>query len=264
MSLLGESSLNTTKTFGLVGKIRPGTTKQTFYQALRKLKREEVVVVRGRNISLSHIWIQKMSEFFDEAKRNYSGITGIGEDFLLLDEGEKVSYAFKNPHTTDIFWGHAIAILEKHMKHGVPVCIYNPHEWFLIVRRRSEEKLFEQIVNSEKKLLILVGSRDPLDIHIGKTIHNPQIQYYASADVDFGKRNYYVNILGDYIIEAWLDQNASRAIDMFYKNNNNLNDVRGETLSDIVSRKGKNKLSISRNAKRAEKLRNIFKKSFAF
>ncbi|MBP7846319.1 MAG: hypothetical protein KA007_02660, partial [Candidatus Pacebacteria bacterium] len=66
----------------------------------------------------------------------------------------------------------------------------------------------------------------------------------------------------DFIIEAWLDEKTTQEIDKFYKEENTLNESSKQRLISVISNKGKNKLTISRNARRSAKLKNIFKKYF--
>jgi hypothetical protein len=244
--------------------VRAGTTKQAFYQTLRKLKKEEVVVVYAKRVSLSHIWINTMAEYFSIAGKNYSASESPSEEFLLLTDGEKISYSFKDPHTTDIFWGHAFGILLGQVNPTVPICIYNSHEWFLVAREESEKKLFTQIKDEKKSLLMLVGNREVLDIEIGKWFDGEQLQYFATTDKIFDKKNYYINVFGDFIIEAWLDPKTTIEINDFYLNKKVLSKEVKEELKNIVSKKGRNKLVISRNSRKASKTRSMFKKYFVF
>ena len=263
LTSLQVGSKGTTELLEELQAVRAGTTKQAFYQTLRKLKKEEVVVVYAKRVSLSHIWINTMAEYFNNVKRKYSFESEKpGEDFLMLSDGEKISYTFKDPHTTDIFWGHAFGILVEQTQKDTPVLIYNPHEWFIIAREESEKTLFTNIKNRGQKLLVLIGNKNKIDIETGKWFDGNALQYFATEDKLFDKNNYYVNIFDDFIIEAWIDQTTADEIDTYYKNNEFINEQSLKSLREIVSKKGKNKLTISRNKRKAEKLRSIFKKYF--
>lgn len=252
--------MGTTDLLLKIKEIRPTTTKQALYQTLRKLKKEEVVVLRSKLVSLSHIWINKMSEYFSDAQSSYGSSTEPSEDFLKLEDGEKISYTFKSPEHTDMFWGHAFGILSNRVSKSI--FIYNPHEWFIVAREESEKHLFQDIVKNDKELNVLVGSRDDIDKEQGVWFAENNIQYFATQDKIFDKRNYYLNIFDDFIIEALLDEKTTQEIDKFYKEENTLNESSKQKLISIISNKGKNKLTISRNARRSAKLKNIFKKYF--
>ncbi len=260
--LLQKGSFGTTDLLKKVNSVREGTTKQAFYQSLRKLKMEEVVVQYSKRVSLSHIWVQKMSEFFDQVSSGYSEKTKMGEEFLLLNDGEKIAYSFKNPKLTDIFWGHAFGILSNTVSLSAPLFIYNPHDWFMVARRESERKLFDQVESSKRELYYLVKYKDPLDIATNKEYKGEKSHYFASGEEIFKSDDYYFNIFGDFIIEAFINQNTANEINKFYKENYVITKENLEQLIKIIEKEGKNKLVISRNHRKAEKLKKIFKKYF--
>lgn len=258
---LQKGSLSTTELLQKIQEKRTGTTKQALYKILQKLKEEEVVVVRSKYVSLSHLWINRMAEYFATAQRLYTTHGEPSEDFLQLEDGDKITYTFKNPNATDIFWGHAFGILSEVIKKE-PVYVYDPHEWFILARRESEKKLFDEIKEKEKQLFVLIGNKDPLDIFVQKEFDGKMSQYHTTTDSIFSKDNYYLNIFGDFIIETWLDTKTSEDIDHFYKTHMIFDEKAKEALKEIIERRGKNKLVISRNARKAEKLKKIFSKYF--
>lgn len=260
LSLLQEGPLGTTDLLHKLQEARTGTTKQALYQTLRKLKKEEVVVLRSKLVSLSHIWINKMSDYFSLAQRAYGASTNPSEDFLKLEDGEKISYTFKSPEHTDMFWGHAFGILSERVLKSI--FIYNPHEWFIVAREESEKHLFKEIKKNNKELNILIGTRNNIDVEQGSWFKENNIQYFATEDKIFEKRNYYLNIFDDFIIEAYLDEEIAKDLDQFYKNETTVDDHNKNKLLSIISKKGKNKLTISRNTRRASKLKTLFKKYF--
>ncbi len=258
---LQKGSLKTSELLENIQDIRPGTTKQALYKILNKLKTEEVVVVRSKYVSLSSIWINRMAQYFTTAQRLYTTQGTPSEDFLQLEDGDKITYTFKSPNLTDIFWGHAFGILTEVTKQE-PVYIYDPHEWFLLARPESEQKLFDQVQEKNKQLFILIGNNTPLDIAIGKEIVGDMVQYHTLPTDIFKKDNYYINILGNYVIEVWLDPKISKEINSFYKTHTTIDESCKKELKEIIERQSKNKLVISHNARKAEKLKKVFKKYF--
>ncbi len=261
LSLLQKGSLGTGELLKQIQAERAGTTKQALYQILRKLKVDEVVIMRSKQVSLSHIWINKMADYFTSAQRAYTAHEKPSEDFLSLGDGEKISYTFKSPAHTDMFWGHAFGILAE-VTGGEPLYIYNPHEWFILAREESEKTLFNELKEKKKQIYMLIGHNDTMDISSKKEFENEFTQYYASEKKLFPKENYYLNIFGDYVIEAWIDENVASKIDSFYKETKVFDEIAEKKIKSIVEQKGKNKLSILRNKRKAEKLKNLFKKYF--
>lgn len=233
-------------------------TKQAIYQVLRKLKKEEVVVVFRKRVTLSQLWLDKMITFFESA----SSITNkkVREPFLNLTEGDSITYSFKTPYLTDQFWGHAFLLLVATTSANDPVYIYNPHQWFMITRYESELALIKQIESYKKIGIFLIGNQDPIDLYIKKYFSNRNVQYYnKQISLPY---NYYMNIFEDYILEVWLDKKLTKEIDDWYKNNKEINTKNTEELTVIVHKSGRNKMRISRNKKRAFRLKKLFAKDF--
>jgi len=244
-----------------IQKYRPGTTKQALYAALRKLRTAEIVITHKMRISLSSIWVTKMAEFFTLAKHFYTKTTTTDEGFLNLEDGDRVTYSFKNPNVTDIFWGHAFDILCEITPLSEPVYIYDPHEWFMLARE-TEIPLFKRISVTGKQILVLAGGTTFLDKMIIKEFDGTFAQYHPTNEPLFDKRNYYLNILDDFIIEAHLDEATAKKIDDFYNTATVWNPETEVQLKKIIANEGKNKLTISRNRKRADKLKKMFKSYF--
>ncbi len=240
-------------------KTRPKLSKQAVYQILRSLKKSEIVIVASKRVSLSSLWIDRMHEFFTIAKYNYEGT---GDSFLNLEDGDSISYLFKNPHATDVFWAHAFNILMGIMPANEPIYLYNPHQWFLLARTESETLLLKQGEEEGHPWFQYIAHKTPLDDFTKKTFFKSPSGAYAQ-DKEYFKENYYVDTFGDFLIEAWLDPKTQQAIDLFYKTNEIWNDDAKSKLLRIVSQvKGKNRLTISRNAKKSEKIKRMLGKYF--
>lgn len=261
ISFLQKESRSGPELLELIRKHRSGTTKQALYAALRKLRAAEIVVIHNMRISLSSIWVTKMAEFFTLAKHFYTKTVTADEGFLNLQDGDRVTYSFKNPNITDIFWAHAVDILCEITPIPEPYYIYDPHEWFMLARE-TEEPLLKKIGLTGRQVLILVGGATFLDKMIIKKFENTAAQYHPTNELIFDKRNYYVNIFDDFIIEAYLDETTAKRIDDFYSTTTTWNNEKKILLKKIIADEGKNKLVISRNRKKAEKLKRIFKSYF--
>ena len=242
--------------------VRPKTSKQAVYKALKKMRIDEVIVQTREQVALSDVWLKKLADFVERAQLNYRTTVHPGINFLNLKQGEKIAYTFKTFEAADIFWAHAFGVLSEVLPKTIPLFLYNPHEWFILVRPESEIFLFEGLKKAGKQLFVIVGNKDHLDIHAGKYFDGKSLHYFATDNHLFSKPNYYVNVFGDFLIEVWLDERTSVAIDAFYKNTKEFDGKAKLELLEIIARKGKNKLVINHNKRKADKIRNMFKKYF--
>jgi hypothetical protein len=234
--------------------IKKTLTKQALYVVLRRLIAEEVVVKHGTQFSLSNVWLGKMADFFARAQERY-GVRTEGVDFLNLQDGDKISYAFKSPHEADRFWGHAFDVLADITKE--PVYIYNPHEWFILARQESELHLFNTLKDQSRQLWLLVGNSDPIDAYAKRFFDGAYLQYHTLEKPLFERGNYYLNIFGSYIIEASIDPETAKKVDELYKKTQVFDESIIPALQVLVA-KGKTKLTISKNTRKAVKLKKLF------
>lgn len=250
-ALTGEALLLATQ------NIKPGFTKQALYQLLRKLIDREIIVKHGKQFSLSQIWILKMNDFFSLAQKQY----GIGErggsDFLALSDGDKISYSFKSPAEADKFWGHAFNILAGTLQNE-PLYIYNPHEWFFFARSESEQFLFQELKKRNQLVWLVCGGKTVLDKYVAKYFDGSILQYHMIGEIDFFEaRNYYLNIFGDYTIEARIEEKTADSLDDIFNSTTIWIPGIQDKISVIVS-EGKAVITISKNKKKAEKLKKLF------
>lgn len=245
-------------------KIRPKLSKQAVYQVLRNLKKSEIVIVGSKTVSLSSLWIDRMYEFFAAAKYSYEGVNSndsLTENFLKMEDGDRIVYEFKNPAATDIFWGHASNILRSIMPTNTPMLIYEPHNWFLLARESIEREIMDRSAAEGHPFYVYIPATTLLDKYTKSLFSKPHSCHLEN--IHYFKENFYINTHGDYIIEVVIDPKTQSQIDKFYNTYTTWDADAASEIKRIVSHmKGRNKLTISRNAKKAEKYKKIFKKYF--
>lgn len=233
-------------------------TKQAMYSALRQLIADEAVV-RARGVyTLSTSWIRDLQAFVQEAGHQYS-IASIGSEVLFLKDKESVTYVFNNTQTLDAFWGHIQNLLVAHTPQKEPVCAFDPHYWFLIARSSTEAKLLKGFVKNKRQFLMLVPSSTSLDRSI-KSEFDGEYTQYAVAPL-FKKQNYYVTAIQDYVIEVTLDIKLAAAVERVYQARISRKEAASE-LEKLLTVRAKNRIKVSRNRIKAERIKKSFKKYF--
>lgn len=261
LDILRDGALSVEALITGVSTKRHGVTRQGVYRVIRKLKKDEVVTVHHSTVSLSAIWISRMQNYFALASHYYSR-PNTDSSFLNLREGEKISYSFKTLIELDVFWSHALYLFLEVTKNTTPVYIYNPHDWASVIRKENDEALIEKSVATKRQLFIGVGIKSALAKIARRNFDNDQGQFYIIGSELGFNRNYYVNVLDDYCIEGFLDKNLTEQLDHFYTEHTILSAEAVDFLHEIISRKGKLKLVISRNKKKAEKIKKVLNKYF--
>lgn len=241
---------------------RLNTTKQAVYTALRGLKRSEQIVTYKGVASINLTWLNSMVNYFNLTKHNYiKGLVSDG-DFVNLEDKDKIKYYFQSPIKADIFWTHALYLLTERIEKNEPVYLYNPHEWFLLARKENELELFNNISRKGHRLLLTVGNDSFLDRYVKKYFDNNYSQYHVKEKPLFSENNYYLNIIGDFLIEVWMDKKITDKIDKFYKDTKTWDEGVYDRLKNVIDVDSKIKIVISKNHKKAEKIKNSLRRYF--
>ncbi|EKD46507.1 MAG: hypothetical protein ACD_67C00211G0003 [uncultured bacterium] len=253
------------KCLNLVTKIqeeRPGTTKQAVYSALRQLRAEENIIIAKGFASLNIAWLNKMTSFFDLAKNNYIKNSNSGS-FLDLEDNERIKYYFHTLQKADVFWTHAYYLLLERLKEHEPVFLYNPHEWFLLARTENELACVTDTIAKNHQFLVTSSSTTLLDKFVSRYFDGTKSQYNMLSKPMFKESNYYVNVFGDFLIEAWLDKNIIAEVENIYQTSQEFDDATKNAFHNVLDMEGRMRIVISRNHKKAERFKKSLTKGFA-
>ncbi len=256
---LKDGEKKTTEVLSQIREIRKNTTKQAFYAALRKLKKEEVVLVYKGSAALHTTWVRRMQETIDQLAYAYS-MGSNAFSVLGLADRESLSFVFYNSKSLDIFWGHSQNILIYNTSASEPIYAYDPHYWFLIAREESETKLFEEMARSKKQFLMTVGGNSLVDNSIRHYFKSDYLQYNIKKI--FVKNNYYITVIGDYITEVTLDSVITKKIEDIYAASSSIDETVINSLKSLLELKSRSKIKITRDKKKAEKLKKKLGKDF--
>lgn len=236
------------------------TTKQGMYAALRKLITAEIVVKHKRQISLNVAWLTKLESFLSHAEQTYTKTPRPGT-VLDMRDGDRIRYEFGNTNLTEAFWNHTNHVLAaNHPK--TPWFGYNPHCWFFLADPERERGFRDFIAKNGGQYFIMADGTWPLDRAIRSEFDGKNSQYFIRHSPLFKKQDYYLNVIGDYLIEAWLDPAHARVIERIYASATEITADVQKRLRDVINSKGRTRLIVSRDKKKAERLRRTLAKPF--
>lgn len=238
------------------------STKQGVYRALRKLRREEVITMQKGIVALSTVWLRRLHTYLAVAQKNYHRDIVLPGYFTTLEPGRKFTFTFENPELLDSYWSHVLVTLLQIVPPREHLFAYNPKYWLLLSRRDSEERFLQAVEESGRWFFMSVSGKTYLDKQAGKIMDREYCQYHMSDSCLFEKSNYYVNVIGDYVIEVYLDEAVSRRIGSVFQDAKTLDDGVVNQLCESIAEKGQNKLVLTRSRRKAEKLRRKIKKFF--
>lgn len=246
---LSEGSLLSTELISFITE-KNNVTKQGVYKALSFLIENEIVTKNKKGVALSVFWIEKMKAFTEKMLENY--YLKDFNDFLKLENKEKISYSFKNTDKLDVYWMHTLLILLKHLKNN-RFAIYNPHCWFMLDRTETEPVFFDWINKNKKMTFYLFGENTLLDREIKKKIQSEHIKIEFDLEGRLPKDRY-ISIIDDYIIYSIYGENFTKDVDNFFQKNINFNNETIEAFKKEIAKNSRSKIIIEKNKIKATRL----------
>lgn len=237
-------------------------SKQGVYCALRELVKEEVVVVYKKQASLNRAWLVKLANFSTRAHQHYFEPDVPVSHVKTLKPNQRMKFIFKTLSSLDAFWGHALYTLIENNPTHEPLLMYNPHWWFAYSRNPSEMAILDFCKRRGTPLFETVGHNTPIDRAATKFMDGTHARYYVRTKPLFPKENYYINVLGEFIIDVWIDKKLHDTIELLYHTETRVTKEWIDRLESLNTIRGKSILTISRNQKRAGMLRKKLSRPF--
>lgn len=205
--LAGTSFLSTTALIQRVRHIRGIVTKQGVYRVLRKLRAEEKVIIYRSRVSLNVLWIETLKHFTE--RQSHFSILG---DLRSLQDGEQLSLRTTSLISLDQLWSDLFSSLEQILPAHHPLFLYNPHNWSILMREETDRIHIERLIKRSRPIFLTIGSATPLDKETVTRVRNS-----FQCSIRSLALNYYVAVLGDYLIYVKFSRKGTILIDNVFR-----------------------------------------------
>ena len=234
-------------------------SKETFYRVLRKLLEEEVVNKQSAIYQLNRHWLQRIYRF---GKKHIETNQSIDADHILsFEEGDKITYKFKNPNLMGIYWGHTGDMIIESHNPKIPMLIYHPHEWLIHTRIASETFFLNRFTEDKKLVFFSIGGNTEIDTQFKKTWENKYRQIGTNINLGL-KKTEYLNVFGDFIFKVTTSTRFAEDLEKFFKKNLKITEENKAELEALCNRRDTTKMTLTRSKKEADKWRTKFSKYF--
>lgn len=259
VEILHKNPLSGPSLFKKLSEEENPPSKESFYRILRDLKKDEIIHKDGSIYTLNRIWLKRMRDFID--KHIQSDTLNI----LDMQDGDKITYKFKNPNLMGIYWAHSGNVVFDNASSNSPILIYHPHEWLIYTRTHSEEFFLQNFVNGYDQgkgvVFWIMGGNTPLDKEFQKEWNKGLLEIGTGLDIGAGN-NLYVNVVGDYVFLVTTEKSFGEKLDQIFRENRIMTPKTLAELRDLTERNYKTKLVLMKSKKEAEKWKKKFKKYF--
>ena len=175
-----------------------------------------------------------------------------------LEDGDKITYKFKNPNLMGIFWTHAYNPIFNRHDSKIPILVFHPHEWLIHARTESELFFLSRFKDDKKLVFFALGSTSPLDKQFKQNHSNNFVQIGIGLNLGL-KKTEYINVLGDYIFKVSVSKRFSEDIDTFFKKYSEITPENRLEIEKLSNRKDATKITLLRSKKESAKWRTVSK-----
>ncbi len=260
---LQNGPLLKTELIQLIKKSRPSTARQTVYRILKKLSNDEIVILKNKRAALDLNWIFETQEFLANAQFHYAQQSSNSLNFLTLKDSNKINYTFSTLSELDTFCNQILHILNTTLPGKEPLFAYNPDQWFYYSRNKYEQNLIKAFRQKARLTLVTLVFKDPLNVKLKQMYSGGDIQYAFEPNLINGKPNYYFGLMGEFLIEITVDPNLNNKLRDFFKKYSSFSTQAQQDVQTIINTLGKNKVTITRNSKKAYMFKKHLSKKFA-
>lgn len=239
--------------------LNEGISRAGFYKALSRLKKDEVVLVKDRVVSVNRAWLAEGYQFFERYMGKVNLPSYFGEQVARLGKDEHLSYSFRSIAELDIFLVNLIYDLLR-LGAGKDIFIQERHEFFFALDETRTNHIVREFDRIGSTLYLLAESGSAIDRSvIGKLPRSTHSYATGTERRDtFGK---IFHAIGDVIIELRLDKGFARQLDTLYTRE--AMDGRFlKVLQTLVSKRQSHTVRIYRDRERARLMQSRFKKFF--
>lgn len=247
------------------GRVPKSMSIQGFYKAIRGLVKKRVLVKEGHLVSMDAAWIHNLINFGEILRQTYMD-TETTVANILVKEGERKTFTFDTPMAMDNFWTHALIVVAhyyyEHAHADKHVYCYNHHSWFHLIKTAQEQSLASAYREGGMNLYVVSASNKFLDTLAELFMESKDFHYKLTKPIGILVQNYYVTVMGDYLFETKLPKYIYEMMEDVYHRVQNISEFNAQEMLDLIHLPGKTELTISKDKKRAEQVRQAIKANF--
>jgi hypothetical protein len=248
-----ERKLSTQDLHSAVSIVRP-ISLPNFYKVVKKLVADQILIKENGLLSLHGRWILGLSALVDDLQKA-SGGTASTE--VELREGEIATYGASNLEDLDGLWGDLMLSVNRICGPKETTFVYQAHPYYALGMAETEMEFFRQ-EKTVSPVRFLTGNATVLDFHGAKAYQGEGISSVATTDVPFPREGYCVTVIGDYVFEVIYPAMVSEFFRFFFNTTEKFEDFNSELFRKGFKMNARCRLTLRRDKKNAEKIRNGF------
>ncbi|NOS67730.1 MAG: hypothetical protein HOO67_05205 [Candidatus Peribacteraceae bacterium] len=225
------------------------------YRIVTRMAENQILVKSHRQLSLNLMWVSYVEFIAGRAKRLHQHVVE-----YPLREGEKRVLEAHSLLDVEALWNHILVSLYGVTKEK-QLYKYYSHAWWQLGRNAEEITFYKQLKERGVDCRWVFGCDTFLDEFGAKRVREVY-EAVTTANPPFPRDGYNLNVYGEYIVECLLPEKIAKHFSFFFEKVKAAKEFDQELFLDIFSMRGKYKITVWRNPKQADVLRQKLRTYF--
>lgn len=254
LELATDRSLSIQELHTRVTKVIP-ISLPNFYKVISRLITNQILIKENGKISIHKRWIMGMWELVERLKESYQNSDE--STILNLNDWQFLEYFWGSILEIDWLWWNLMIALNKHYWRETETFVYQAHPYYMLWTRETEIDFFEQ-ESTLSKIHFLTWNTSFLDMHWIGFYEKIGIDSHATENVSFPREWYCVTVIWDYIFEFIYPTHISEYFKLLFETTSSIKSYNPELFRKIFEIRTRCKLTVRKNKKLAEDIRDKF------
>ncbi|MFA6255554.1 MAG: hypothetical protein WC606_00075 [Candidatus Absconditabacterales bacterium] len=230
-----------------------------FYKIIDTLLENQILSKEQGKLKLHTAWILSLIELTNKVRQTYLETNDLKID---LKEGEQKIFYASSLIDLDNVRADLLSAMALKYTENESLYMYNAHLYHILGIPETETTNVKNMKQQLKKVYLLAGNESIMDQHAANILRVQGIEVICSNKTKFLKEGYFINIIGDYILESVFPTIINQYFKVLFDTIENIQDFKPEPFQNIFKMKTECKITIRRNRKDAEMFKKEIMKYF--
>lgn len=229
------------------------------YKLTQRLLAQQVLVRTKGKFALNNLWVENLRHYI----RQVDATATLQERPLkTLQEGQYLSFNASSLEELDPISNHLFTQLAD-LTAGEDWYIYHAHPYYLMGKLETEMRLYQNIIEKDGRIHLLLGNTTYLDTYGGNRIVLKDYEAKLTETPPFPKEGYSLLVAGDYVSHLLYPEAITQEFRAFFEAVKDIRQFAPAAFGDIFRMHAEYTLKLGKSPKEATMIRKAFDPYFA-
>ncbi len=231
-----------------------------FYRIIDQLLDNQILTKEHGKIKLHTAWILSLLELTNKVQNTYMQTNNIK---ISLKDGDQKTFSASSLVDLDNIWADLLSTMALESPADSNLYMYNAHLYHILGIPETETTNLKNMKQQLKNVYLLVWNDGIMDTHAATILRMYDIQVVCDATTKFMQEWYFLNIIGDYILETVFPPVITQYFRVLFDTVKDMKDFNPEAFQNIFKMKVECKITIRKSQKDARNFSQEIQKYFS-